>query len=58
MYAFILNIYLVIDDIISIITIIMTIISCQLPADIPQSSLRTMSKDVSRAMLPNNDEVL
>ena len=47
----------------SIITIkhIMTIISCQLhyrPADIPQSSLLTMSKDVRRAMLPNNDEVL
>ena len=30
------------------------------PADIPQSSLRTMSKDVRCAimMLPNNDEVL
>ena len=63
MYAFILDIYLVIDDIISIITIkhMMTIISCQLhyrPAVIPQSSLRTMAKDVRRAMLPNNDEVL
>ena len=55
--------YLVVDYIISIITIkpIMTIISCQLhyrPADIPQSSLRTMANDVRRAMLPNNDEVL
>ncbi len=33
----------------------MTIICCQLhyrPADIPQSSLRTMAKDVRRAMLP------
>ena len=28
------------------------------PADIPHSSLRTMAKDVRRAMLPNNDEVL
>ena len=39
----------------------MTIICFQLhysPADIPQSSLRTMAKDVRRAMLPNNDEVL
>ena len=63
MYGFILYIYLIIDDIISIITIknIMTIIFCHLhyrPADIPQSSLRTMAKDVRRAMLPNNDEVL
>ena len=63
MYACILYIYLVVDDIISIITIkhIMTIICCQLhhrPADIPQSSLRTMAKDVRRAMLPNIDEVL
>ena len=63
MYAFILYIYLIINDIISIITIkhIMTIIYCQLhyrPADIPQSSLRTMAKDVRRAMLPNNDEVV
>ena len=63
MYAFILYIYLEIDDIISISSIkhIMTIICCHLhyrPADIPQSSLRTMSKDVRRAMLPDNDEVL
>ena len=39
----------------------MTIICCQLhyrPADIPHSSLRAMAKDVWRAMLPNNDEVL
>ena len=63
MHAFILYIDLVIDDIISIISIkhhdIMTIICCQLhyrPAGIPQSSLRTMAKDVRRAMLPNNDE--
>ena len=37
----------------------MTIISCQLhyrPADILQSSLRTMAKGVRCAMLPNNDE--
>ena len=63
MYAFILYIYLVIDYFISIILIkhIITIICCQLyyrPADIPHSSLRTMAKDVRRAMLPNNDEVL
>ena len=63
MYACILYIYLVVDDIISIVKIkhIMTIISCQLhyrPADIPQSSLLTMSKDLRRAVLPNNDEVL
>ena len=63
MYAFILYIYLLIDDFISIISIkhIMTIICCQLhyrPADIPHSSLRTMARDVRRAMLHNNDEVL
>ena len=50
-------------DIISIIHVIsiMTIICFQLhyrPADIPHSTLRTMAKDVRRAMLPNNDEVL
>jgi hypothetical protein len=49
--------------IISIIHVIsiMTIICFQLhysPANIPHSSLRTMAKDVRRAMLPNNDEVL
>jgi hypothetical protein len=63
MYAFILCIYLVVVEIISLISIkhIMTIICCQLhyrPADIPHSSLRTMARDVRRAMLPNNDEVL
>ena len=57
MYAFV-------DQIILIITIkhIMCIILFRQlhyrPADIPQSSLRTMAKDVRRAMLPNNDEVL
>ena len=64
MYAFILYIYFVIDYIISIISIkhIITIILFRQlhyrPADIPHSSLRTMAKDVRRAMLPNNDEVL
>ena len=46
---------------IKIIIYIMTIICFQLhyrPADIPHSTLRTMAKDVRRAMLPNNDEVL
>ena len=39
----------------------MTIICCQLhyrPTDIPHSSLRTMAKDVGRAMMSNNDEGL
>jgi hypothetical protein len=39
----------------------MTIMCFQLhyrQADIQHSSLRTMAKDVRRAMLPNNDEVL
>ena len=51
----------IIDNIISMILIpyVMTIISCQLhyrPADIPQSSLRTMAKGVRSTVLPNNDE--
>ncbi len=63
MYGFILYIYLVTNNNISINSIkhIMTIICWQLhyrPADIPHSSLRTMAKDVRRAMLPNNDEGL
>ena len=63
MYAFVLYVNLETDNIISIISInhIITIICGQLhyrPADIPQSSLCTMAKDVRRAMLPNNDEVL